>query len=168
MLKRFFPNEYLDSIRDIDFESLKRKGIVSLIFDIDNTIAPFDVPEPDDDIIYFFANLTKMGFNICFLSNNNKDRVMLFNEKLKLHAVFKAGKPKLRGINSALELLGTGCECTVLVGDQVFTDIWCGNRRGLYTILVKPIANRDEFTVRLKRGIERLVVNYYLKKRDLL
>lgn len=164
MFGRFYPIEYLDSIHHIDFAVLKHKGVVGLIFDLDNTIAPFDIPEPDDAIMQFFAQLTQSGFKICLLSNNSEARVTLFNKKLALFAVHRAGKPKLRGINNALAMMGTSPEQTVLIGDQIFTDIWCGNRKGLYTILVKPIAQRDELTVWFKRGIERIVVNAYLRK----
>jgi HAD superfamily phosphatase (TIGR01668 family) len=162
MLKRFYPKEYLDNIYQVNYTLLRINGVSGLIFDIDNTIAPFDIPEPDEKIIKFFNYLTTIGFKICFLSNNSEGRVTLFNKKLSLFAIHKAGKPKLKGVNKALELLGTPPEKTVLIGDQVFTDIWCGNRKGIYTILVKPIAQRDEWTVRLKRGVEKIVVKTYL------
>ncbi|MDR2904288.1 MAG: YqeG family HAD IIIA-type phosphatase [Clostridiales bacterium] len=162
MFKRFYPKTYLENIYQIDFARLKKNGVAGLIFDIDNTIAPFDIPEPDDRITDFFVKLTGMGFKVCLLSNNNEGRVALFNKKLKLFAIHSAGKPKLSGINKALGLLGTTPDQTVLIGDQVFTDIWCGNRKGIYTVLVKPIAQRDEWTVRLKRGAEKIVVKAYL------
>lgn len=165
MFRRFYPKEYLNSINDIDFASLKKMNVKGLIFDLDNTVAPFDIPEPDDGIIQYFSTLAEMGFKSCLLSNNKEARVLLFNKKLGLHAIHKAGKPKLKGINNALKLLETKPDETVLIGDQVFTDVWCGNRKGIYTILVKPIVQRDEFTVKLKRGIEKIIVNLYLKER---
>ncbi len=164
MFKRFYPMEYCDSIYAINYAALKSQGINGLIFDIDNTIAPFDIPEPDDGTVEFLSKLTGDGFKICLLSNNNEARVVLFNKRLGLHAVHRAAKPGLKGIGKALTLMQVSSDKTALIGDQVFTDVWCGNRKGLYTILVKPIANRDEFSVRLKRGLEKIVVDSYVKK----
>ena len=163
MLKRFFPQVYVDSIYDIAYEELLKQNIKGLIFDIDNTLAPFDVPTPDDRLIKFIQDLQQKGFKICLLSNNKQHRVDTFNS-LKLPAVAKAGKPKLTGVKTALSMLGTDSNNTVIIGDQVFTDVWCGNRMHMYTILVKPIAIRDEFTVKLKRGLEKIVIKIYMAK----
>ena len=164
MLERFYPKEYREDITVIDYDSLRQKGIIALVFDIDNTIAPFDVAEPDNGIIDFFAGLAGKGFKVCLLSNNKKERVLLFNQKLKLHAIHRAGKPWKRGLRRALTLLEAGPGQAAIIGDQIFTDVWCGNRMGIYTVLVQPIAQRDEWTVKLKRGLEKLVVDHYMKK----
>lgn len=164
MLNIFYPKIYAKDITTIPYEKLLNKNISALIFDIDNTLVPFDIPEATDDIVEFFNNLKTMGFKVCLLSNNNKNRVELFNKKLGVPAVYKAKKPMFKGINMALKLLETKEENTAIIGDQVFTDIWCGNRKKMVTILVKPVANRDEFTVKLKRGIESLVIKSYLNR----
>jgi HAD superfamily phosphatase (TIGR01668 family) len=155
---------YVNGAKDIDYSALKSENnIDGLIFDIDNTLAPFDAPEPDETAAEFFARLKSMGFAICLLSNNSRGRVTRFNSALGLHAVFKAGKPGRRGVSDALAMMGTSAAGTALIGDQVFTDVLCGNRCGLFTILVKPVSGRDEFAVRLKRYPERLVLNAYAR-----
>jgi hypothetical protein len=50
-----------------------------------------------------------------------------------------------------------------LIGDQIFTDIYCGNRSGTYTILVKPVTSKDPFFIKLKRIPERWLIKYYNK-----
>ncbi len=164
MLEFLYPKEYQDSVHHIAYERLKKMGINNLIFDIDNTLAPFDVVEATAEIIALLDELKGKGFKICLLSNNGEQRVVRFNKILKLYAVHKAGKPGSRGIKKALALLEAKKDSTALIGDQIFTDVWCGNRQGLYTILVKPISVRDEFSVKLKRGIESVVVQSYVKK----
>ena len=165
MIEKLFPKVYVDSVYHIPYKQLLQQNIEGLVFDIDNTLAPFDIAEPDDRLTELILNLKAMGFTICLLSNNSAARVDLFNKKLGLPAVAKAGKPKLSGIQKAMGLIGTKCEKTALIGDQVFTDMWCGNRLSMLTILVKPIANRDEFTVKLKRGLEKIVIEMYVKGR---
>ena len=48
ILERFFPDLYIQSIYDLPLAELKEMGIRGLVFDIDNTVAPFDVADPDD------------------------------------------------------------------------------------------------------------------------
>lgn len=163
MLKCFFPKQFSGSIFEINFDMLYKAGIRGLILDIDNTLTVYDVPKPTDKVTDLLKKLTEQGFKICLVSNNSEQRVKIFNEQLNLDAVHRAGKPKKSGINRAIKLMGLQCESVALVGDQMFTDIWCGNRCGIYTILVKPIAQRDELTVRLKRIPEKWVMKAYLK-----
>ena len=81
ILNIIFPDLYISSVYELPLEELKKKGIRGLVFDIDNTIAPYDVAEPDDRNVKFFAMLKKQWFRICILSNNDKKRVTKFNEK---------------------------------------------------------------------------------------
>ena len=39
-LERFYPDVYLESAYEIDFEQLYREGYRGVIFDIDNTLVP--------------------------------------------------------------------------------------------------------------------------------
>ena len=57
ILERFFPDLYIQSIYDLPLAELKEMGIRGLVFDIDNTVAPFDVADPDEKLIDFFAQL---------------------------------------------------------------------------------------------------------------
>ena len=41
LLERFFPDLYIQSIYDLPLAELKEMGIRGLVFDIDNTVAPF-------------------------------------------------------------------------------------------------------------------------------
>ena len=51
LLERFFPDIYVKSVFELPLEDLKKLGIRGLVFDIDNTVAPFDVAEPDEEIV---------------------------------------------------------------------------------------------------------------------
>lgn len=165
MLEIFFPKLYVSSVYNVPYKKLAKAGITKLIFDIDNTLAPFDVPTPDKELINLMAGLKKMGFELCLVSNNSEGRVEKFNKELKLKAVPRAGKPKLDGIRLAMKKIGAKKSTAAIIGDQLFTDMFCGNRLGITTVLVKPICERDEFTVCLKRGLEKVVFRIYLKRR---
>ncbi|MFV0441297.1 MAG: YqeG family HAD IIIA-type phosphatase [Lachnospirales bacterium] len=163
MLKRFYPKEYVKSVYHIDYKRLKKMGIKGLVFDLDNTLAPFDIEKPTKEIDDFIKKLLADDFKVCLVSNNKGKRVEIFNEEMKLPFVSKAGKPKKKGILSGLKQLELNPREAVMIGDQMFTDVWVGNRIKMYTILVKPICDRDEFTVKLKRGTEKIVFKRYKK-----
>jgi hypothetical protein len=166
MIKYFFPVQMADSVFDIDYDKFWEMGFKGLIFDIDNTLATFDSPLPCENVADLLRGLSHKGFSICFLSNNRRKRVEIFSEGLGYPHVWKAGKPMLRGIRRALGLLGLDKDKVLLIGDQLFTDCWVGKRAGIHTILTKPIADRDEWTVKLKRFPEKLVMKAYYKSLD--
>lgn len=164
LLECFYPDIYIQSVFEMPLDDLKKLGIRGLVFDIDNTIAPFDIAEPEQAIVELFAYLRKQGFKLCILSNNTKERVHLFNQKLGALAIHKAGKPGIKKLCRAMEIMGTAPESTAMVGDQVFTDMWCGHRAGLLCIMTAPICNRDQLITKVKRGAERQVMRTYFKK----
>lgn len=164
ILERFFPDIYVKSVYELPLEELKARGIKGLVFDIDNTVAPFDIAEPENDLIELFLFLKKQGFRLCILSNNNQERVKLFNKNLKTLAVHKAGKPGVRKLRLALKKLELSAKNTAMIGDQIFTDMWCGHRAGLTCILTAPICNRDQLVTKVKRGLEKQVLKVYFKR----
>lgn len=164
MIKKLYPSAYVNSIYDIQLDSLKKEGIKGIIFDIDNTLVPYDEAEPNESIISFFETLRNYGFHITLVSNNTEDRVVKFNEKLKVLALHKAKKPLTKNLKKALELMNCRKEEAVIVGDQVFTDIYGGNSAGIKTILVKPVSDKDEWKTKVKRGIEKRVIKSYEKR----
>jgi len=165
MLGRFYPDEYLDSIHHIDYDALLEKGIKTLIFDIDNTIEPYDIKMPSKESRELLLRLIAMGFLVLLVSNNYKKRVTRFNSELKLPAIYRAHKPLKRNVEKIMQEAGAVNESSVFIGDQVFTDVWCARRMGIYSILVKPIVARDEISVRWKRRIERRIIKRYLASR---
>lgn len=165
MHKYFFPHTYIQSIFEIDTDYLKTNGIKAIIFDIDNTLVSYDVEEPTEEVIKLFEELQQKGFKICLLSNNTKERVIRFNKGLKIFAIHKANKPLIRNFKRAMALLGTDKKSTAIVGDQIFTDVYGGNRAGLMTILVMPVSDKDEWITKVKRGLERRIINAYEKSR---
>ncbi|NMA83815.1 MAG: YqeG family HAD IIIA-type phosphatase [Epulopiscium sp.] len=163
MLKRFFPDLYVDSIYHIPYETLKKNQIKGLVFDIDNTLVPFDVATGDQRLVTHFKELTRLGFQICLVSNNSEERVTIFNQDLQVEAIHKAQKPLRRSFKKAMKLLKTNPKTTAIIGDQVFTDVWGGNRIGMTTVLVRPVVDRDEWITKIKRGLEKKILKVYLK-----
>ncbi len=129
-----------DSIYDIDLSALKTAGIRLLLADLDNTLVPYGVPLPTDEVRAWNERLKEAGVTLFVLSNNrHADRPRIFSEGLGIPFIGHAGKPKSGSFFKAMEQMGVTAEQTAIVGDQIFTDILGGSRAGVTTILVKPI-----------------------------
>ena len=163
----FYPSELISSTYRIDFERLYAEGWRGIIFDIDNTLVPHGAPA-DERAIRLFRRLKKIGFECCLVSNNKKPRVEMFNKEIQVHMVWLAHKPLSAGYRKAIKEMGTQEHNTLVIGDQIFTDLWGGSFLGLKTILVLPINPKEEIQIVLKRRIERIVLFFYerKKKRD--
>lgn len=165
MLTCFYPDVYLDSAYEIDYEALYQKGLRGVIFDIDNTLVPHGAPA-DDRSIALFERLRRIGFESVLLSNNKEPRVKTFNDRVRSRYLYKAGKPGKKGYLKAMELMGTEPGTTLFVGDQLFTDVWGAKRAGILTYLVKPIHPKEEIQIVIKRRLERIVLFFYKRSRS--
>ena len=165
MFKCFFPDEYLDSTYEIDFDKLYAQGYRGLLFDIDNALVPHGAPA-DERACALFAHLRELGFKSCFLSNNQIERVSSFNNAIGEQFIENAHKPSVKNYKKAMEMLGTDTSNTIFIGDQLFTDIYGAKRAGIRNILVKPIHPKEEIQIVLKRYLEKIVLYFYRKDKE--
>ena len=163
--KYFYPDLRFCGVCDIDVARLKDAGIRYAILDIDNTLVPYTSPEPDEYAMCFLDKLTQNGISFCFVSNNNQERVDLFNKKIGAKTFPKGKKPLLYGVNKALKSFGANNKNTVLIGDQVFTDVCAGKRAKMLTILVDPILEVDTLFFKTKRYFEKKIIKSYEKNK---
>ena len=61
--------------------------------------------------------------------------------------------------------MGTDISSTAIVGDQVFTDVWCGHNAGMLSIMTAPICGRDQFVTKIKRPLEKIVMAFYFRRK---
>ena len=160
-----YPRTYMESVKEITIEFLKNNNIKALILDVDNTILDFDKNIPEG-IKEWCENLKEKGIKFCILSNSNKEeKVKMVAEKLNLPYFNLATKPFKRGFKKAINLLEEKEKNIAAVGDQIFTDVIGANRCKLYSILVKPIADKDLLVTKIKRPLENVIIKRYLRKR---
>ncbi|AIE60821.1 YqeG family HAD IIIA-type phosphatase [Bacillus methanolicus] len=164
MLKHFLPDQHVKSIFEITPESLKEKGVKGIITDLDNTLVEWDRPSATPKLIEWFDNMRKNNISVTIVSNNNEKRVKLFADPLNIPFIYKARKPMGRAFEKALAQMGLEKEETVVIGDQLLTDVLGGNRSGFYTILVVPVASTDGFFTRFNRKVERIILSWFRKK----
>ncbi len=160
MFSRFYPKKYVRSTYAINYKKYYNKGFRGVLFDVDNTLVAHGAP-PNDKAIDFFEKLRKIGFQTCLISNNKEERVKPFADAVKSPYIFDAHKPATKSYIDAMEIMGTEMGNTLFVGDQVFTDVYGGNRANMYTILVRPIHPKEEIQIVLKRKLEKIVLRSY-------
>src|SRR5699024_7945222 len=166
MLSRFYPDDWVDSAYQIDYEKIYDRGYRGLIFDIDNTLVPHGAPA-DERAIALFARLKNLGFSCCLLSNNQMERVSSFNEPIQVFFIENAHKPSAKNYRRAMEMMGTDEKNTLFIGDQLFTDVYGAKRAGIRTVLVRPIHPKEEIQIVFKRYLERIVLLFYKRKRKI-
>ena len=87
--------------------------------------------------------MQEAGIHVTIVSNNNEMRVKAFSDPLGIPFISMRASHCGNHFMKALELMGIKKEEAVVIGDQLLTDIFGGNRKGLHTILVVPVATSD-------------------------
>ena len=159
---KFYPNMYQKRIQDINYKKLKKLGIKCLVFDLDNTIALIDQHIITDEVKKLLLSLKK-DFQIVIISNNVTSRVKTYAEYLECDFVANALKPLSRGYRKIRKKYGFQKQEMCMIGDQLVTDIYGGNRYGMFTILVDPLGNKDLKITSLNRLIEGKILKKYAK-----
>ncbi len=154
MLKNFRPDRKISTITDINLEELKQNQLIGLIIDIDNTIMPYGEQDIPENIKKWLETADAMNFRIYFLSNTMQDRANYVEETLGYPACSHSLKPRKKCFYQAQKYFGLAEEEIVVIGDQIFTDIFGGNRAGFNTILVEPLNNKDFILTKFFRMLE--------------
>ena len=162
----FVPEYRFKTFDQVSAAFLVSIGIRGILLDIDNTLEPYEHPLPGEHVIAWLDSLKAAGISAAIVSNNGRDRVERFNEKLGLPAYYKAKKPFKRNLLRAISDMGTSLTETVLMGDQVFTDVWAAHNAGIMAILVPPINDKRDIFTRFKRLLERPIIRKYEKRNN--
>ncbi|OGD57352.1 hypothetical protein A2V71_00855 [Candidatus Berkelbacteria bacterium RBG_13_40_8] len=162
------PKKREESVLDIDFFRLKRMGFEAIYLDIDNTFLRRGQTVPDLDFRQVVGFLPRL-FSTVLISNtiirSKAERAEKIGSIVSAPVVccsFLNRKPKSWGYEEARRITGIPFDKSVMIGDQLFTDILGANRLGIYTIHVSPLGPDIWFSyftlrrLREKRILDRL------------
>lgn len=145
-------------LNDISLDELATSGIKALLLDLDNTVAPWgqdDIPQA----IYEWLTSAKMRrFKLCILSNSYTHRATKIANRLDAISIAPAFKPMPFAYLLAMYRLGANSSETIMIGDQLWTDIFGARLLGLRTIRVTPLSTKEFWITRLTRYLERLIL----------
>jgi len=161
--KYLLPDEMPENFECVTPERLLSLGKRYIICDIDNTLATYDDATPPENVRAWCESMNSAGIAVAFVSNNDHERVELFNRDFGYVAYANAGKPGTKKLRFAMRDLGATAENAAFLGDQLLTDAACAKFAGLYCFIVPPIKDRTGAFFRFKRWIEKPYVNKFKK-----
>ena len=164
LFDNLYPTYIYNKVEEIPYFVFDKYNIKLIMFDMDNTLID-KYARYSDDIKTWLKGLKKKGIKLYILSNSiSKETVKDIAHKLGMQYYQGANKPFLKGFKYILEKENISKANAIMIGDQIFTDVWGGNRFGIKTILVKPIAKKESIFTKIKRPFEKIVLIKYNKK----
>lgn len=148
------PDYLIGSVFELTPETLRPLGVRVVLADLDNTLARYREMDPSEAVCQWRAALAAAGIAVFIVSNGRRPgRSRRFAEGLGTEFVHHAGKPRPGAFRRALAQTGCRAEEALMVGDQIFTDIWGAHNAGIRAALVCPVALDSAFR-RLRYWVE--------------
>lgn len=151
----FMPTIMVQNVTDITVDIIKQLNVDTILLDVDNTLAEHGSHIPFEGTIEWTKLMLEAGFKIVIVSNNFENRVSSFAKKFDLPFVYLSLKPLPLGFNKAKKLLDSEPRKSVVIGDQVFTDILGANLAGMKSILLEPKACKETLGIKFRRILEK-------------
>lgn len=159
LLEVLKPTFYYAHYTNLTSQWLKEHKVKFILADLDGTLAPQD-EEAGEEFETWLQEIQQAGIGLIIVSNNSQQRVDEFVAKHKIVGLGVCKKPSTKQIEEKFFYQGLRPETTLFLGDQLFTDVWCGNQLGLKTVLVDSIPGKEDTFRKIKRTLE----TYLLKR----
>lgn len=155
----FSPSRYITRVEHIDLDALWASGKRAILLDRDNTLVPRDRTCAPESVAAWLDHARELGFELIMVSNNwHVSHVSRSAGELGMDYISFACKPLPFAIAAGMKRLGARKEEAVMVGDQLYTDVWGGKLAGVTTILVKPQSTADLWYTQIFRIFERMAL----------
>lgn len=158
MVEKLLPDYLVKNVSFLDEKFYRDNDILAAVFDIDNTLVAHTEMTPPENVLRYFSFLESIGIKYAIVSNNSMERVESFCRELGIPYYYKALKPRKKFLKKALDDLNVPAEKSALVGDQLFTDIWGGNRMKMHSVLVTAVGEDETGFVSFKRKFEKRIL----------
>jgi HAD superfamily phosphatase (TIGR01668 family) len=166
MFRRFCPRLVVPGVTALTPAFFRSNGLNAALLDLDNTLVLWHGTAVEPEVLEWVRSLTAAGVRCCLASNTHRPRrLAALGQSLGLPYELGVAKPGRAGLLRCLARVGAAPAETAMIGDQIFTDIWGGNRCGLYTILVRPISAHEFIGTRIvSRSLEKIVLSSLRRK----
>ncbi|MBE9116547.1 YqeG family HAD IIIA-type phosphatase [Lusitaniella coriacea LEGE 07157] len=137
---RLQPNLVLGGpITNLTPDLLKQYRLKGLVLDVDETLVPLREREVSQEVQVWIQEIRSCA-SLWLVSNNlSENRIGGIAKSLDLPYILGARKPSRRKLRQAVEEMNLPFKQVAMVGDRLFTDVWAGNRLGMFSILVEPM-----------------------------
>lgn len=151
-------------VYEIPKEKLKELGITLILLDMDNTTAPWRTDYVAPEIACWVEEIKKENIIVALLTNSKGLNADSIGKQLDIPVYKNAKKPFKSETKKILKALSIKAENTLIVGDQLFTDIVLANKIKAKSVLLEPIDNREWWATKVfNRTREKLVWKFLFK-----
>ena len=164
MCKRFIPFAHAQSIYEIPVDFYQKCGVTTLLIDLDNTLDSYRLYTPTERAVSLIAKIKEAGITPVVVSNNTGKRVGAYAKSLDIEFISSARKPFSGRIKKFLKEKGLTPAQSMLVGDQMMTDVLAAKGAGLRIVLTEKIVKEDQFTTHFNRLLDRPIRKHLKKK----
>lgn len=166
MFRKFYPTYKFKSVESIPYSLIEDNNIKLIMLDMDNTIIDYSENKYSKEMREWAERMKRNGIKLYILSNSPFGKlVKRISAELGMKYYYNAGKPALRGFKKIMNIENVKKENMLMIGDQIFTDVWGGNRFGIKTVLVAPINSKERIFTKIKRPFEKIVIKRYMRKK---
>jgi HAD superfamily phosphatase (TIGR01668 family) len=156
------PDAAYASVEMIPLGALAEQGYDTLLLDVDNTLLTRRQRYMSLQKSTWIEQVKKQGFRVFLVSNNSsKKRVCLLCDQVQVMGTFFSLKPFTFSIRSLAHKYGFDPRRSVVVGDQILTDVVAGNWVGAYTVWVEPIDRRLSLLKTIQRDFETHLLRFF-------
>ncbi len=153
-MKKFVPTYLAKSIYDVDFDFFKKLGIRYLFLDLDNTLDGPHTPVPSLRTIELINKMKSSGLVPIILSNNKQSRVSKYAQPLNIEYIYRAYKPFTKVIKKYIKDKKINANSSIIIGDQIMTDIKCANSANIKSLLTERLTEKDQIITFINRKID--------------
>src|SRR5205809_271934 len=133
IFQRFCPRLVIPSVTVLQPDFFRSRGLKAVLLDLDNTIVQWHGSDVQPEIAAWLRGLQTAGLRFCLASNTHRPRRLAsLAETLGVPYELGVAKPSPAGLRRCLARVDASPAETAMIGDQIFTDVWGGNRCGLY------------------------------------
>lgn len=155
-MNKWKPNYIFQHYTEITPAWCVQEKVKFILSDLDGTLVAWN-ESADETFVSWYKSIEEVGVGLIVVSNNNNKRVQEFVDVCKLVGYARCNKPSTKKIQQELFDKGLQRDTTIFLGDQLFTDVWCGKKLGVRTALVSPLGDYEPIQTSSKRWLEKVV-----------
>ncbi len=164
-IKNLRPDFTFKKVEDIPINFLIDNHIKLIMFDMDNTLVNYKYAHTDK-LKEWIKKAKEQNIKLYILTNcKNEEKVKKVSKKLGIKYIHHASKPRRKGFEDIIKEENVEKKYVLMIGDQIFTDVFGGNNVGVNTVLVEPIDSKEKVVSKVKRPFEKLLKKFFFKER---
>ncbi len=155
------PRKIVQVLDQVDFDLLYDQGYRSIFFDVDNTLITPESTMLTLQMENKVLSIKNKGFTIFLVSNNSsRQRIKRVCDQLNVPGYFFAIKPFPYTAFDIAKYHQIDLAKTIVIGDQLLTDVVFSNLINAYGIFVEPLNKKLSFIKTLQRELELKLIKW--------